>query len=117
MSELKEVFLMELPNTQSEEALKLWKSEIMRFKKFHRFRPGAVFISDHNTAVFFDGTDHFFRTPAFSACLTYNLESRAVRRFVTEEKKLPYIVVETDYSAQDTGQLCPLHILFLSVLQ
>ncbi len=28
------MFLMELPNTQSEEALKLWKSEIIRFKEY-----------------------------------------------------------------------------------
>ena len=34
MSEFKDVFLMELPNTQKEEALKLWKSEIIRFKKY-----------------------------------------------------------------------------------
>ena len=33
MSEFKDVFLMELPNTQGEEALKLWKSEIIRFKR------------------------------------------------------------------------------------
>lgn len=34
MSEFKEMFIMELPNTQSEEALKLWKSEIIRFKEY-----------------------------------------------------------------------------------
>lgn len=34
MSDFKDVFLMELPNTQSEEALKLWKSEIIRFKEY-----------------------------------------------------------------------------------
>lgn len=34
MSEFKDVFIMELPNTQGEEALKLWKSEIIRFKKY-----------------------------------------------------------------------------------
>lgn len=34
MSEFKDVFVMELPNTQSEEALKLWKSEIIRLKKY-----------------------------------------------------------------------------------
>ena len=34
MSEFKDVFLMELPNTQSDEALKLWKSEIIRFKEY-----------------------------------------------------------------------------------
>ena len=34
MSEFKDVFLMELPNTQKETALQLWKSEIMRFKEY-----------------------------------------------------------------------------------
>lgn len=34
MAEFKDVFLMELPNTQGEEALKLWKSEIIRFKEY-----------------------------------------------------------------------------------
>lgn len=34
MAEFKDVFIMELPNTQSEEALKLWKSEILRFKEY-----------------------------------------------------------------------------------
>ncbi len=34
MSQFKDVFLMELPNTQGEEALKLWKSEIIRFKEY-----------------------------------------------------------------------------------
>lgn len=34
MSEFKDVFIMELPNTQGEEALKLWKSEIIRFKGY-----------------------------------------------------------------------------------
>ena len=33
MSEFKDVYLMELPNTQGEEALKLWKSEMIRFKE------------------------------------------------------------------------------------
>lgn len=34
MSEFKDVFLMELPNTQGEEAMKLWKKEIIRFKEY-----------------------------------------------------------------------------------
>ena len=34
MREFKDVFIMELPNTQGEEALKLWKSEIIRFKEY-----------------------------------------------------------------------------------
>ncbi len=34
MAEFKDVFLMELPNTQGEAALKLWKGEIIRFKEY-----------------------------------------------------------------------------------
>lgn len=39
------------------------------------------------------------------ACHTYNVEAFGIRRFVNEEKKLPYINVETDYSQADIGQL------------
>ena len=34
MSEFKDVFVMELPNTQREEALPLWRGEIIRFKEY-----------------------------------------------------------------------------------
>lgn len=34
MSEFKDVFVMELPNSQSEASLALWKSEIIRFKEY-----------------------------------------------------------------------------------
>ena len=34
MGEFKDVFVMELPNTQSEAALQYWKSEIIRFKEY-----------------------------------------------------------------------------------
>lgn len=46
MSEFKDVFLMELPNTQGEEALKLWKSEIIRFKKYLEKKIDAVITED-----------------------------------------------------------------------
>ncbi len=39
------------------------------------------------------------------ACHTYNVETRAIRKFVNEEKGIPYINVETDYSQADVGQL------------
>ena len=34
MSEFKDVYLMELPNSQSEDALVLWKKEIIKFKEY-----------------------------------------------------------------------------------
>lgn len=38
-------------------------------------------------------------------CLTYSVETRAIRKLVTEEKGLPYLAIETDYSQSDDGQL------------
>lgn len=45
LEEFKEVYVMELPNRQSESGLKLWKSEIIRFKEYleERFQ---IVISD-----------------------------------------------------------------------
>ena len=34
MKEFKNVYIMELPNTQNESALELWKKEIIRFKEY-----------------------------------------------------------------------------------
>ena len=39
------------------------------------------------------------------ACHTYAIESHSIRKFITEEKKIPFISVETDYSQADIGQL------------
>lgn len=39
------------------------------------------------------------------ACHTYSVESKSVRRFVTHDKEIPYIYIETDYSKADVGQL------------
>ncbi len=39
------------------------------------------------------------------ACHTYSVESKSVRRFVTQDKEIPYIYIETDYSKTDVGQL------------
>lgn len=39
------------------------------------------------------------------ACHTYALETKAVEDFVNNEKGIPYIAVETDYSQSDIGQL------------
>ena len=47
---------------------------------------------------------------------TYNVESFGIRKFVTEEKKLPYISVETDYSQADIGQLNTRITAFIEML-
>ena len=39
------------------------------------------------------------------ACHTYNVEKLTIERFVTTEKNIPYMQVETDYSQSDIGQL------------
>ncbi|MBQ6385047.1 MAG: 2-hydroxyacyl-CoA dehydratase [Lachnospiraceae bacterium] len=51
------------------------------------------------------------------ACHTYNVETRAIKRFVNEEKHLPYFAVETDYSQNDVGQLNTRIAAFLEMLQ
>ncbi len=50
------------------------------------------------------------------ACHTYNLETLAIRRFVTKGKNIPYINVETDYSQQDVGQLNTRIAAFIEML-
>lgn len=39
------------------------------------------------------------------ACLTYDVESFRVRRFVEDEMRLPYLKIETDYSPSDSARL------------
>lgn len=50
------------------------------------------------------------------ACHTYNVESFGIRKFVNEEKKLPYVSVETDYSQADIGQLNTRITAFIEML-
>ena len=39
------------------------------------------------------------------ACHTYNVESKSIEKFCTEQKNTPYFMVETDYSTADVAQL------------
>lgn len=50
------------------------------------------------------------------ACHTYIVETRNIRKFVNEEKEIPYISVETDYSSGDIGQLNTRITAFLEML-
>lgn len=50
------------------------------------------------------------------ACHTYNIESYGIRKFVNEEKGIPYISVETDYSQADIGQLNTRIAAFIEML-
>ena len=53
----------------------------------------------------------------WSACLTYSVEARAVRRHVEEKHGLPYLLVETDYSPSDNQQIRLRVESFLSVIE
>ena len=50
------------------------------------------------------------------ACHTYNVETLYIRRFVNEEKGIPYMNVETDYSQTDVGQLNTRIAAFIEML-
>ena len=39
------------------------------------------------------------------ACHTFNVETHRVKEFVTKDKKVPYMSIETDYSQTDIGQV------------
>ena len=50
------------------------------------------------------------------ACHTYNVEHKSIERFCTEEKKVPYFMVETDYSTADVAQLNTRIAAFIEML-
>ena len=41
----------------------------------------------------------------WQACLTYDVESALVKRFVEQELGLPYLRIETDYSPSDSARI------------
>ena len=50
------------------------------------------------------------------ACHTFAIEAGRVKRFVIEQKHLPYLCLETDYSQGDTGQIDTRISAFLEIL-
>lgn len=50
------------------------------------------------------------------ACHTYAVETRRIKRFVNEEKNIPYMSLETDYSQADTGQITTRVAAFIEML-
>lgn len=50
------------------------------------------------------------------ACHTFAIESYRIKKFVTEEKHLPFLSLETDYSQADTGQINTRISAFLEIL-
>lgn len=51
------------------------------------------------------------------ACHTYSVESYSVRKFVTGERHIPYLGIETDYSKADSGQINTRLAAFLETLE
>jgi len=51
------------------------------------------------------------------ACHTFAIESDRVKKFVTNERNLPYLCLETDYSQTDTGQISTRISAFLEILE
>ncbi len=50
------------------------------------------------------------------ACHTYNVESFRIKRYINEQRKLPYMALETDYSQSDLGQLRTRLAAFIEML-
>lgn len=50
------------------------------------------------------------------ACHTYNVEREKIKKFVQEEKKIPYTFVETDFSQTDVGQINTRMAAFVEML-
>lgn len=50
------------------------------------------------------------------ACHTYSVETLRIKRFVNEEKNIPYMSLETDYSQADVGQLTTRIAAFIEML-
>ena len=63
----------------------------------NRFQTLGEMISEYHADGVLDMT--------LQACHTYAIETNKIRRFVNEEKGIPYLNVETDYSQSDVGQL------------
>ena len=51
------------------------------------------------------------------ACHTYNVETYRIKEFVRQEKHIPYMAVETDYSQGDEGQMRTRIRAFMEILE
>ncbi|MFT8347958.1 double-cubane-cluster-containing anaerobic reductase [Clostridium saccharoperbutylacetonicum] len=51
-----------------------------------------------------------------TACHTYSVETLSIKRFVNNEKNIPYMSVETDFSTSDIGQLNTRMAAFIEML-
>ena len=74
----------------------------------NRFQTLGEMISEYHADGVLDMT--------LQACHTYAIETNKIRRFVNEEKGIPYLNVETDYSQSDVGQLNTRVAAFIEML-
>ncbi len=51
------------------------------------------------------------------SCHTYDVEAHFIKRMVTEEKGIPYLNIETDYSQSDKGQINTRLAAFLETIE
>lgn len=51
------------------------------------------------------------------ACHTFAIESKQIKKYVTEEKNIPFLSLETDYSQADKGQISTRISAFLEMMQ
>jgi len=51
------------------------------------------------------------------ACHTYNMETHRIKEFVRQEKHIPYMSIETDYSQSDEGQLSKRVRAFIEMME
>lgn len=51
------------------------------------------------------------------ACHTFAIEANLVKSFITQEKDLPYLCIETDYSQSDSGQINTRLAAFIELLE
>lgn len=51
------------------------------------------------------------------ACHTFNVESYRMKEFITNEKHIPYMTIETDYSKSDTEQLRTRFEAFIEMIE
>ena len=81
----------------------------------------SVMTPNPNRLLLLDRLINEFKVDAvieitLQACHTYIVETLGIKRFVTKEKGIPYMCVETDYSTSDIGQINTRMAAFVEML-
>ena len=72
MKEFKNVYIMELPNTQNESALELWKKEIIRFKEYLEETFNTTITEEQVRAAVLDFVGDYNQVPPMYSALKIN---------------------------------------------